>query len=140
MYFPSFTKNIFYKSSKDPIGLLALFRIKPIKFCNKELNCYHIFLFSLGLLIIPIKTYNTSMQFLDFSSCCYLVSLEKFDKLVDVIVGDSIHDFTIVLDQLHHHVGGIQTDLTLHIRENLKYAQQHNRSPLVYNTTKFIGL
>lgn len=61
MYFLSFIKNIFYKLFKDLIGFLALFRIKLIKFCNIELNCYYIFFFFLGLLIIFIKIYNIVM-------------------------------------------------------------------------------
>ena len=43
----------------------------------------------------------------------YLILAQQGYKAVNVIMCDTIHNSTVVLHQLHHHVSGIQSNVTL---------------------------
>ena len=42
--------------------------------------------------------------------------VEQQDELVDVVVGDSVHDLPVIFDELHHHVGRVKSDVSLQVQ------------------------
>ena len=42
-----------------------------------------------------------------------LRGLQQGDELVDLLVGDAVHDLALVPDQLHDHLGHVDSDATL---------------------------
>lgn len=48
----------------------------------------------------------------------YLVCPQELKKCIDVIFGDAVHYFSFVSDELHYHLGNIQTYPTLHTWKN----------------------
>lgn len=43
----------------------------------------------------------------------YLLPGEQRDKLVDMSLRDSVYNLTVVFDQLHCHLGSLETNVTL---------------------------